>query len=220
LYGLGRAELLHAATVHQHHLVGHFQRLLLVVRDEHAGHVQIVVQAAQPAAQFLAHLGVQRAERLVEQQHARLHGQRASQRDTLALAARQLRGKRSASQSSCTSSSSDFTFSRIFASDGRSPRGFTRRPKAVLEHGHVLEQRVVLEHEADVALAHVLGRGILPRQHHLSRVGAFQARDDSQQRGLAAARRPQQRRQFAFGEVQRDVVERDKSPKRLCTFLT
>ena len=43
-------------------------------------------------AQVLAHLGVERAERLVEEQHARLDGERAGERDALALAARQLRG--------------------------------------------------------------------------------------------------------------------------------
>ena len=54
--------------------------------------MQLVVQAAQPAAQLLAHLGVERAERLVEQQHARAHRQRAGERDALALAAGKLRG--------------------------------------------------------------------------------------------------------------------------------
>ena len=63
---LRRAYLLDLTGVHQHHTVGHFQRLLLVVRDKNAGHMQIVVQTAQPAPQFLAHLGVQRAKRLVE----------------------------------------------------------------------------------------------------------------------------------------------------------
>ena len=53
--------------------------------------MQLVVQLAQPAAQFLAHLGVERAERFVEQQHARLDRQRARQGDALALAAGQLR---------------------------------------------------------------------------------------------------------------------------------
>src|SRR2546422_8172294 len=38
----------------------------LVVGDEHAGHVDLVVQATEPLAQLLAHLGVERAERLVE----------------------------------------------------------------------------------------------------------------------------------------------------------
>ena len=41
-------------------------------------------------AQLAAHLGVERAERLVEQQHARLDRQRPGERDALALAAREL----------------------------------------------------------------------------------------------------------------------------------
>jgi len=49
------------------------------------------MQVAQPAAQVAPYLGVERAERLVEQQHARLDGQRAGQRHALALAARELR---------------------------------------------------------------------------------------------------------------------------------
>jgi hypothetical protein len=53
--------------------------------------VHVVVQAAQPAAQLLAHLGVERAEGLVEQQDLRLDGQRPGQRDALALAAGKLR---------------------------------------------------------------------------------------------------------------------------------
>ena len=49
-----------------------------------------LVQLAQPAPQILAHLGVECAEGLVEQQHAGLDRQRARQCDALALAARQL----------------------------------------------------------------------------------------------------------------------------------
>lgn len=84
---IGAADLLYLAAVHQHHVVGHFQRFFLIVRHEQAGDVQIVVQAAQPPAQLLAHLGIERAERLVEQQYARLHRQRARQGNALALPA-------------------------------------------------------------------------------------------------------------------------------------
>ena len=49
-----------------------------------------VVDLAQPAAQLLAHLGVERAERLVEQQHPRLDRERAGERHALALAAGEL----------------------------------------------------------------------------------------------------------------------------------
>ena len=52
----------------------------------------LLVQPAQPLAQLGADLRVQRAERLVEQQHARLDGQRARQRHPLALAAGELVG--------------------------------------------------------------------------------------------------------------------------------
>jgi hypothetical protein len=69
--------------------------------------MQIVVQAAQPAAQFLAHFRVERPERLVEQEHFRLDGERACERDALPLSARQLGGK---------------TF------------GFTRRPNATFSN--------------------------------------------------------------------------------------
>ena len=68
------------------------ERLLLVVGDERGGVAGAVMDFAQPAAEVAAHLGVERAERLVEQQHPRLDGERARQRDALALAARKLGG--------------------------------------------------------------------------------------------------------------------------------
>ncbi len=49
------------------------------------------MQAAQPAAQFLAHLGIQRAKGLVQQQHLGFHRQCACQGNALALAAGELR---------------------------------------------------------------------------------------------------------------------------------
>jgi len=50
--------------------------------------VQLVVQAPQPRAQLLAHACIQRAERLVQQQDARLDRQRPRQRHALPLPAR------------------------------------------------------------------------------------------------------------------------------------
>ncbi len=87
---VGRADLLDLALVHHHDAVGDFQRLLLVVGDEDRGDVDLVMQRAQPFAQLLAHLGVERAEGLVEQQDARLDRERARERNALALAAGEL----------------------------------------------------------------------------------------------------------------------------------
>ena len=79
--------------MHDHHAVSHLERLLLIVRDQHGGDAQLVVQRAQAAAQLLAHALIERAKRLVEQQHLGLDRQRARQRDTLTLTARELRGE-------------------------------------------------------------------------------------------------------------------------------
>ena len=46
----------------------------------------------------------------------------------------------------------------------------------VLEHRHVAEQRVVLEHEADLALAHVAAGGVFAVEQHVAGVGVLQAR--------------------------------------------
>ena len=89
---LRRADLLHAAVVHEHDVVGDLHRLLLVVRHEDRRHVHLVVQPAQPLAQLLPHARVERAERLVEQQHLRLDRERTRERHPLALPARELRG--------------------------------------------------------------------------------------------------------------------------------
>ena len=126
--------LLHLAAVHEHQLVGELERLVLVVRDEDRGDVQLLVQAAQPAAQLLAHLGIERAERLVEQQHARADGERARERDALALAAGKLRRIAVGEPAELheleqlAHAAADLGLGRALA------RGFTRRPKATFSN--------------------------------------------------------------------------------------
>ncbi len=79
----------------------------------------------------------------------------------------------------------------------------------------MLEQRVMLEHEADLALAHMACRCILAVQQHAAVIGRFQPRDDAQQRGLAATGRAEQRRQFAGRKIQRYIVQGDELPNCL-----
>ena len=178
------------------------------MRDEDAGDVQLVVQPAQPAAQLLAHLGVERAERLVQQQHLRLDRQRAGQRDALALAAGEL-VRIAVGEPVELHQLQQLEHLAPDLLGGR-PLRAPLHPQAegdVLEHRHVPEQRVVLEHEADLALAHVAVGRVLAVEQHAAAVGRLQAGDDAQQRGLAAARRPQQRHQLARGERQADIVQ-------------
>src|SRR6185295_20126898 len=60
------ADLLYASFVHQYHPVRNLERFLLIVSNENAGDVELIVQAAQPTPQFLSHLRVESAEGLVE----------------------------------------------------------------------------------------------------------------------------------------------------------
>ena len=88
---LGRPDLLDAAAIHHHHAVGQRHRLGLIVRDIERGHAEPLLDRAELVAHLHAQLGVEIAQRLVEQQHLRLEHQRARDRDALLLAAGQRR---------------------------------------------------------------------------------------------------------------------------------
>ena len=86
----GRADLLDAALVEHGDAVAHAQRLALVVGHVDEGDADPALDRLQLDLHLLAQLEVERAQRLVQQQHARPVDQRARQRHALALAARQL----------------------------------------------------------------------------------------------------------------------------------
>jgi hypothetical protein len=52
--------------------VGQLKSLLLVVGDENRGHLKLALNVFQTITQLLADLHVQRAKRLVQQQHGRV----------------------------------------------------------------------------------------------------------------------------------------------------
>ena len=84
---------------------------------------------------------------------------------------------------------------------GARARPHAQAERDVLEHGHVAEQRVVLEHEADAR-----GRARCARWRPRRRTSTCPRRrlepgDDAQQRRLARARRAEQRDQLALLDV-------------------
>ena len=87
----GAADLLDLALRHHGEAVAHHERLFLVVGHVHERDADLALDAHQLELHLLAELEVERAERLVEQEHRGLVHQRAGQRDPLLLAARQLR---------------------------------------------------------------------------------------------------------------------------------
>ena len=86
----GRADLLDPAVVEDGDPVAHRERLVLVVRHVDERDADVLLDLLELDLHLLAQLQVERAERLVEQQHARAVHDRAGERDALALAAGEL----------------------------------------------------------------------------------------------------------------------------------
>ena len=87
---LRRAYLLDAAAVHDDHGVAHGQGLLLVVRYIYERDAQLLLDALELVLHVLAQPQVERAQRLVEQQHLGAVDQRAGDGHALLLAAGEL----------------------------------------------------------------------------------------------------------------------------------
>ena len=102
---------------------------------------------------------------------------------------------------------------------GPSSAGATAAPAKtegdVVEHGHVREQRVRLEDQAEVAAMHGHPRDVLAREDDLPAVGLDEAGHHAEERALAAARGPEEGEELAGRGVERDVVDRDHGAERL-----
>jgi hypothetical protein len=143
------ADLLDDAVVHDHDAVGHRQRLLLVVRDHDRRHAELLLQAADLAAQADAFERVERRQRLVEQQQLGLRGQRTRERDALLLAAGQLT-RVLVPRAGEADQLQQLGDPRLDL--GRRPFAVHQPVGDVVGDAQVREQRVRLEHDAVVAL--------------------------------------------------------------------
>src|SRR5262245_45459434 len=85
------AHLEQTAEVHDADAIRQRESFFLVVRDEHGGDAELALHLPDRAAQLLADFRVERAERLIEQQHLGLVSERARDRDALLLTAGKLR---------------------------------------------------------------------------------------------------------------------------------
>ena len=83
---LRRPHLFDSTSVEHNDLVGDLKCLLLVVRNEQAGHVNLIMKAADPRPQLVANLRVERSEWLVQEQHLGPRRQSPRQCHSLTLA--------------------------------------------------------------------------------------------------------------------------------------
>ncbi len=207
-----RADLLQPAVVHDGDPVGHHQRLLLVVGDVDDRHPQLVVQRLDLQLEPFPQLLVERAERLVHQQHPRVEDEGPGERDPLLLAAGELAG-----ETALVAGQAD----QLQHLPGPLPdlrlRHFpqVQREADVLADRHVREEGVVLEDHADVAP---------PRRHRRHRVVVdpdlaggrrLEAGQHHQGRRLARAGRPEQGHELPRRDVDRDAVDRVAAASRV-----
>jgi hypothetical protein len=198
-------ELLHPPAVHHRDAVGQAHRLFLVVGDQDRGDAELPLQPLDLDLHVEPQVLVERPEGLVEQQDARLHRERAGERDALLLAARELAGH--AVGERLELHGGEHARDPLADQVARGVPG-AQAVGDVLVHRHVREQRVVLEHHADVAAARgqvIDGAAVHP---DAARGGHDEAADDPQQRGLATAARAQQGDQLARLDGQADAVHR------------
>ena len=205
-----RADLGQPAGTHHADLIGERQRLGLVVGDQQRGH-------ALPG-QHLGHRrpgagpqpGVQRAERLVQQDQPRTRRQRPGQRHPLLLASGEL--VRPAAG-----------VVRVEADELEQLGDPRFRPRAgpalaarqaegdVLRHRQVREERPVLGDVAEPAPVwrhpDAVAADLPVTDEHRAGRGRFEAGDHPQQRRLAASGRPDDRGDAAVGDVEVDPVE-------------
>ena len=205
VHRLRRRDLLHHALLHHDDPVGHRQRLVLVVRHVDRRAFELRVDAADLRAHLDAQLGVEVRQRFVHQHEQRLDHDRARDRDALLLAARQLAGQLA------------FMADELHELERRlrAPAGFLPRHAAhlqaeadVVEHRHVREQRVVLEHHPEAAALgrqHIDARVVEPDAAARQRL---QARDAVERGRLAAAGRAEQRDELAAPDVEIEPAQR------------
>jgi hypothetical protein len=95
------------------------------------------------------------------------------------------------------------------------PAPRTQAERNVLEHRQMREQRVMLEYQADAALAQTQMGGVAGTEQDAACVGFFESGQGAQQGCLARTRRTQQRQQFAGRNPQIHAAQRREGAEAL-----
>ncbi|MGY3407375.1 hypothetical protein ACVWZV_003488 [Bradyrhizobium sp. GM5.1] len=172
--------------------------------DVDDGGADALVQRAQLDLHGFAQLLVERGQRFVHQDQPRLEDHGACERHALALAAGELR---------------DTALFVAGKTDHRKRRAHLIRPGRlrqpsraqgkgnILADAHMREQRVVLEHDADIALVRRHPGDVAAAEQDRSARWQDEAAEDAEQRRLAGAGGAEQGDELAGGDIEGHVVE-------------
>jgi hypothetical protein len=188
---------------HDHDAIGEEDGLRDAVGDEDHGLLVLLPDPEQLLLHHLAGLGVEGAKGLVHEKHRRMIGEHAGDGHPLLHSAREL--------------ARILVLVLLEADEGEIAAG--HRPalgaRQTLDHGAELdvldggapgEERVFLEDHPAIGS----GLGHLVAVHEDTAGGGLdEARDHVQERGLAAARRPEEAGEAVLGQLEADFVERE-----------
>ncbi len=208
--------MLDAAGVEHHDLVGHRHGFDLIVRDIDGGGPELLLQFCHLQTHLDAKRGIEVRQGLVEQKCLRLAHDGATDRDALALPARK--------------------FARLSIEIGRQvQRGggglhlavdvrarqacHLQAERDVAADAHMRIERVGLEHHRQAAFRRRDVHHIAPVDQDLSAGDVLEPRDQAQQRGLAAPRRPDENHERAVLDLQVGILDDIDRPERLADSL-
>ena len=152
-------------------------------------------------------LGVERGQRLVHQVDGRLAHQRPADRHALHLAARQP-GRAVVELVVDAHQLRHLLDAPADLGLRHLSRRRAQREGQVLEHRQMRIERILLEHEGDVAGSRRQARGVAAGDVDRALLRLFQAGDQPQRRRLAGAGRPEQHHELAIGDTQVEVADR------------
>src|SRR5882757_4261525 len=200
-----RARLHDLAVVHDADTACQGHRLLLIVRDDHEGYAEFVLQTDEFELRVLTQFLIEGSQRLIEQQQLRAFNQRTRQRHALFLAAGQLMRLALGEAAELH----EIQHRRHAFSDlGLRHSILFQAERDVLFHAHVREQRVRLKHHIDRAFIGRHARHIFAVDENAPGTWGFETAQHAQQGGLAASRRAEKAKYLAFVDFQGDVVDR------------
>ena len=154
IVGLGK--LGDAATVEHDDAVTHGQRLGFAAGHMQKSYAELFADAAQFIAHAAAQIGVERAQRFVEQHEARRHHQRAGERHALLLATGNLMHT-AAFHAGEADEIDDLPYAPVDVAARHRCFAIDQAEGDIVEDREMRKQREILEDEADAAL---MGRHI------------------------------------------------------------
>ena len=196
------------AGLHEHDAVGHRAGEGHFVGDDEQGHA-VAGQALDHLQHLLDHLRVEGGGDFVEQHHLGVHAQRTDDGDALLLATGELAGEGVALVQQPDPGQQRLGLGLGFAAFAL--LHLQRAQQQVIEHAHVAEQVVALEHHAD-PLAHLApvgarGEQFLAVETQAAALGLLQPVEAAQQGAFTAAAGAEDHHHFAGPHLQVDILE-------------